>query len=189
VTARIPVTTNGRVVDQVPSLLVAVRDLATALITAQSHERGGRDTDGAKAPIYVAAVDHRQALLDFLLGRDGQPGWLPRARAILGWSLPSVPLSRRDFLPCPYCLANSLWINREHWGVFCGNPECPQRKATGQRAQWWVRWATDGRPLFDEIAALSAAVTAVLMELMDEAAQLPPDLETAGPPAGDQEVG
>lgn len=168
---------TGRRSDGLAPLLREAEQIAAALLDAKPQQRRGARGTEPVVPIYVEAVDHRRALLDFLLGGVGQPGWLPRARSILGWALPAVPLSRRDYLPCPYCLANSLWVERTRWGVFCGNPACPQLTETGRRAEWWVHWSAGGRPLLEEITALSAAVAAVLAELMDEAAVLPPEPE------------
>lgn len=45
---------------------------------------------------------------------------LSSARIRLGWYLPPVRLARDgEWLPCPDCDVNSLWIDRQAWAVFC----------------------------------------------------------------------
>jgi hypothetical protein len=95
----------------------------------------------------------REDVLD--LQREIEKGvlWLRfRAAVLLGRKVPRKPLSQRFFYPCPYCEANSLWIEPDGWYVLCGNPEC--RDPQGHRYEWH-NW-TEIEHLRDIVAALIA---------------------------------
>lgn len=110
---------------------------------ATGHHWG---TNGAGLPVREDVVDLQKELERTALRLRY------RAAVLLGRKVPPIPLSKRYFVPCPHCEANSLWVIPDGWYVACRNPECADPE--GRRHEWHD-WA-ELEHLRDMVAALVA---------------------------------
>lgn len=140
---------------QLEHLLAETRRIALVFQIANPQRHRGRVPPHAAEPIFTEAVDHDRLLRRFLVE------WVRQGQVLLGEERRPTPLAPRDFLPCPYCHANSLWVDPDQWLVFCGNPVC--RDDAGRRYQWRAWWQNG--QVQGEVVQLGAMVVQALQEL------------------------
>jgi hypothetical protein len=129
--------------DQISGLVGDYVALESIVARASGHGPGG---NGTGLPVREDVVDLQREIERAALRLRY------RAAVLLGRKVPRIPLSRRFYLPCPYCGANSLWVEPDGWYVLCGNQGC--RDAEGRRHEWHD-WA-ELEHLHDMVAALIA---------------------------------